>query len=132
MIFLIFSNKKHVCIENDKLMFKEGNCRLEDFIENRYVQQRYNRGCNLDIDEISLSKELKNQFKEWIIEYGKLIYNDNNLIENRAQFIEKHNKQGLILTKLLKVEMGEQFTIVLISSQQLEKFLAIKTVIEIF
>nr|WP_047155484.1 hypothetical protein [Aneurinibacillus tyrosinisolvens] len=69
-------------------------------------------GCNLDLDEIPISNELKGELMEWVINYGKWIDWDNDkLLLNGIKLEEEHNKIGAELIVKIKEELGEKYKI---------------------
>lgn len=69
-------------------------------------------GCNLDIDEISLSAELKEELSEWMANYGSWInWNTDKLVPNGIALEDKHNKQGVKLAAKAKKELAGKYKI---------------------
>ncbi|MEC2074036.1 hypothetical protein [Alkalihalophilus marmarensis] len=67
---------------------------------------------NLDIEEISLSNELKNDLMNWAATYGEWIdWDVDRLIPNGVEMEEEHNKQGEKLTVKIKEELKGKYRI---------------------
>jgi hypothetical protein len=57
-------------------------------------------GCNFDLDDIPISKELKRQLSEWASMYGEWIDWDlDQIIDNGVQLEGEHNRQHAYLTE---------------------------------
>ncbi|MBY6054749.1 hypothetical protein KUV27_24235 [Cytobacillus firmus] len=74
-------------------------------------------GCNLDLDNIPISKELKMKLSEWAINYAEWIDWDlDQIIENGVVLDEEHKKQGAYLTEKVKLELSDKYRIKFSSS----------------
>lgn len=74
-------------------------------------------GYNLDIDQFTLSMELKKELMKWAQKYGEWIdWNADKFVENRVKREEEHNTQGEILTERVKVELGGAYRVVFLPS----------------
>ncbi len=70
-------------------------------------------GCNLDLDDISISKELKRELSEWATKYGEWIdWDIDQIVENGVEIEEEHNRQGAYLTEKVKLELSGKYKIV--------------------
>ncbi|MBP3951723.1 hypothetical protein [Bacillus suaedae] len=68
--------------------------------------------CNLDIDEIPISLDLKSELIEWVEKYGTWIDWDNDkIVSNGVKLEEKHNEQGASLTIQLQKELQGQYKV---------------------
>jgi hypothetical protein len=71
-----------------------------------------NCGCNLDIDEIPLSNQLKDELIRWALKYGEWIdWDTDTVVENGIELENKHNEMGLKLTEKVKKELGDKYVI---------------------
>jgi hypothetical protein len=69
-------------------------------------------GCNLDLENIPISNELKRELMRWVTKYGKWIdWEKDKLLPNGVEFEEEHNKHGAKLTEKVKKELGEKYKI---------------------
>lgn len=68
--------------------------------------------CNLDIEEIPISLDLKSELMKWIGKYGEWIdWDKDEIVPDGIKLEEEHNKQGLILTKQVQKELGGQYEV---------------------
>ncbi|MGM0843916.1 MAG: hypothetical protein ACQEUT_02980 [Bacillota bacterium] len=69
-------------------------------------------GCNFDLENIPISKELKNELMDWVIKYGEWIdWDKDKLTPNGIEMEAEHNKQGVKLTEKVKGELSGIYTI---------------------
>ncbi|AJD89587.1 hypothetical protein JMA_02700 [Jeotgalibacillus malaysiensis] len=69
-------------------------------------------GCNLDIEEVPISNELKQTLILWAGKYGEWIDWDKDcLIDNGIELEERFNQAGYTLLQQLKQEIGEVYSI---------------------
>ncbi|MGE6753800.1 hypothetical protein ACQKFO_10145 [Rossellomorea sp. NPDC071047] len=69
-------------------------------------------GCNLDLEDIPLSNDLKKELIDWASKYGKWIdWDSDKIIPNGIQMEEEHNRQGEILTESAEQELGGKYGI---------------------
>lgn len=69
-------------------------------------------GCNLDLDDIPISDELKSKLSDWATKYGEWIDWDlDQIIENGVDLEEEHNRQGAYLTEKVKLELRDKYRI---------------------
>jgi hypothetical protein len=69
-------------------------------------------GCNFDLDDISISKELKRELSEWATKYGEWIdWDIDQIVENGFEIEEEHNRQGAYLTEKVKLELSGKYNI---------------------
>lgn len=74
-------------------------------------------GCNIDIEDIPISNELKTELMEWVTKYGEWIDWDIDwLIPNGIELEENHNIQGAKLTAKVKKELRGKYKIKFFSS----------------
>ncbi|GAF63353.1 PTS system transporter subunit IIB [Bacillus sp. TS-2] len=74
-------------------------------------------GCNLDLDDITISSPLKRELMCWAQEYGEWIdWNRDTLLPNGVEMEDKHNKQGKFMTEKLKKELAGRYQITFSSS----------------
>lgn len=72
----------------------------------------YTCGCNLDFEEVPLSKELKGELMHWIMQYGEWIdWDRDKLVPDGIKLEEEHNKIGKALTEKVKEELGEGYQV---------------------
>lgn len=80
-------------------------------------------GCNLDIEVIPITNELKEELMKWMVTYGEWIdWSEDKLIPNGAQLEEHHNRTGRELTIKVRKELGEEYTVIF-SPAKTSKFL---------
>lgn len=70
-------------------------------------------GCNLNLDDIPLSEELKDELMNWVNDYSKTVVDESEYIYEISQ---KHNKNGLKLLEKVQKELDDKYTISYISS----------------
>ncbi|MRX73746.1 hypothetical protein GJU40_16515 [Bacillus lacus] len=69
-------------------------------------------GCNLDLEYVPISNELKSELTEWITKYGEWINWDiDRIIPNGIEMEEEHIKQGAKLTEKVKEELLGKYRI---------------------
>ena len=72
---------------------------------------------NLDIDDFSLSKGLKQDLQEWIYDYGKWIdWENDGIVPNGVLLEQQHNDRGAELTKKVKQALEGQYEVVFFPS----------------
>ena len=68
--------------------------------------------CNLELENLSISDELKSELRKWILAYGTWIdWKKDKLVPNGIELEEAHNKRGEQLTEKVKKEIGGQYKI---------------------
>ena len=68
--------------------------------------------CNLDLEDIPISAELKLELMEWIRKYGEWIdWGKDRIVPNGIEMEEEHNKQGLNLTEKVKIELVGKYKV---------------------
>lgn len=74
-------------------------------------------GCNIDLEEMLLSDELKNELLNWVIDFGKWIdIVHEKWLPNGSNLENAHNTRGLCLVEKIQDELGKAYTITFISS----------------
>ncbi|SHM45172.1 hypothetical protein [Gracilibacillus kekensis] len=70
--------------------------------------------CNLEIEEVPISLDLKSELIHWMGKYGEWIDwdNDDEIVPNGIKFEDEHNKQGLELTNKLQKELGGDYVVI--------------------
>jgi len=69
-------------------------------------------GCNLDIEEIPISEDLKDELVIWAMQYGKWIDWDKDMLySNGIELENEHNKLGQILTEKVRKELGDKYKV---------------------
>ncbi|KHE73188.1 hypothetical protein [Halobacillus sp. BBL2006] len=69
-------------------------------------------GCNLDIEEVPISENLKDEIIKWAMQYGKWIeWSTDTLRSNAIELESEHNKLGQVLTEKVKKELGARYMI---------------------
>ena len=69
-------------------------------------------GCNLDLDDIPVSEELKSELSIWASKYGEWIdWNKDELLFNGVELEEQHNEEGNKLTEKVKEELKANYKI---------------------
>ena len=64
-------------------------------------------GCNLDIDDVPLSQELKKELYIWVENYSETVLDESEYVYKVAQ---NHNKIGLKLLEKVQKEFGVRYT----------------------
>ncbi|OIJ17966.1 hypothetical protein BKP45_20650 [Anaerobacillus alkalidiazotrophicus] len=68
--------------------------------------------CNLDIEEVPISLDLKSELMKWIGKYGDWIdWDIDEIVPNGIKLEDEHNKQGLNLTKQVQQELEGQYMV---------------------
>ncbi len=69
-------------------------------------------GCNLDMEGLQISNDLKKALMEWIKAYGAWMdWEQDTLLINGIELEEVHNKQGMKLTGQVKNQVGRGYEI---------------------
>ncbi|MBH0166664.1 hypothetical protein IHV12_17220 [Fictibacillus sp. 7GRE50] len=69
-------------------------------------------GCNLELDELPISLELKEKLRDWAIQYGEWIDWDNDkLRENGLELEKEHNQMGQSLSSKIQKELKGTYTV---------------------
>jgi hypothetical protein len=69
-------------------------------------------GCNLDIEVVPISNDLKKELMEWGMKYGEWIdWSSDKLRPNGIELENKHNKLGQQLTEKVKKELGAEYKV---------------------
>ncbi|UOQ84708.1 hypothetical protein [Gracilibacillus salinarum] len=71
-------------------------------------------GFNLEMNDFPLSKQLKADLMEWMMEYGDILEQTDwgeNIMDDTAILIKSHNKKGLRLHQKLKMELGDGYKV---------------------
>jgi len=66
-------------------------------------------GCNLDIDDVPLSQELKKELYIWVEYYSKTVLDESKYLCIVSQ---NHNKIGLNLLEKVQKELGLKYTVI--------------------
>ncbi|MDV2580914.1 hypothetical protein [Alkalibacillus haloalkaliphilus] len=68
--------------------------------------------CNLDLEESSISIELREELMKWILKYGEWInWSNDEVVSNGVELEEEHNRIGSLLTEKVKKELGDNYKI---------------------
>ena len=69
-------------------------------------------GSNLDLDELPISLELKEELQNWTIEHGEWIDWANDRIREKGVELEtEHNQLGQTLSAKIQKELGDTYTV---------------------
>ena len=69
-------------------------------------------GCNLDLEDVPISIQLKSELIDWVNNYGEWIdWNKDSLAPNGIEMEEIHNKQGEKLTEKVVKELRGKYSI---------------------
>ncbi|WKA56561.1 hypothetical protein [Planococcus shixiaomingii] len=69
-------------------------------------------GCNLEVEELPLSRELQEELARWAAAYGDWVdWEKDQLLPNGHLLEDEHNKAGLSLTEKLKKELNNDYKI---------------------
>ncbi|MEL3973338.1 hypothetical protein AAEO50_13705 [Rossellomorea oryzaecorticis] len=67
-------------------------------------------GCNLELEGLPISNELKEKLMDWVTNYGKWIdWDTDKITPNGIEMEEAHNREGEILTKQTKQELKNNY-----------------------
>ncbi|MDQ0160758.1 hypothetical protein [Alkalibacillus salilacus] len=68
--------------------------------------------CNLDVEEIPISLNLKLRLMKWIGDYGKWIdWDKDGIVSNGVELEKTHNKEGLKLTEEVQKELEGKYKV---------------------
>ncbi|MBN3555848.1 hypothetical protein JYA63_16340 [Fictibacillus nanhaiensis] len=68
--------------------------------------------CNLELDNMPLSLELKEEVQNWAMQYGKWIdWHNDRLCENGLELEAEHNQFGQTLSDKLQRELGDAYKV---------------------
>ncbi|WP_369384420.1 hypothetical protein [Halalkalibacter wakoensis] len=66
----------------------------------------------MDIEEVPVSSDLKDQLMSWAMLYGEWIdWNVDRLLPDGLELEKKHNERGQLLTEKVKTELGTTYTV---------------------
>jgi plasmid stability protein len=69
-------------------------------------------GCNLELDDVPISNELKEKLRQWAAKYGEWIdWELDQIIKNGVELEEEHNRQGAHLTEGVKIELSGKYRV---------------------
>ncbi|MBU7592363.1 hypothetical protein [Metabacillus halosaccharovorans] len=69
-------------------------------------------GCNIDIEVVPISDDLKDELLKWAMMYGKWIdWSKDKLLTNSIELEDNHNKLGCQLTEKVKKELGTKYKV---------------------
>ncbi|WP_286166219.1 hypothetical protein [Bacillus sp. E(2018)] len=69
-------------------------------------------GCNLDLDELPISFELKEELQNWTMQYGEWIDWANDIIRKNGMNLEsEHNHLGQTLLAKIQRELGDTYKV---------------------
>lgn len=69
-------------------------------------------GCNLDIEDVPISHELKDGLSYWVLGYGRWIdWNKDRLFPNGKEMEDSFNQMGVALTEKVKQELGDKYKV---------------------
>lgn len=69
-------------------------------------------GCNIDMEEVPISDDLKEELMNWAIQYGEWInWEMDTLCSGGSKLEKEHNKFGQQLTEKVKKELGTKYKI---------------------
>lgn len=84
-------------------------------------------GCNLDSEDLPISKELANNLTNWAFQYGKWIdWEADKLLPYASEREKQFNENGLILTEKLQRELGVSYTVDYVPSLTVKMYERIK------
>jgi hypothetical protein len=67
---------------------------------------------NLDLYDIPVSEELKEELDEWAVDFQKVLSFNEDGIENvDEEFNIEYTRRGIALTEKVKKELGDRFSI---------------------
>ncbi len=68
--------------------------------------------CNLEVDELPISKQLKTSLKRWAASYGEWIDWENDVFQpNGSEREERHNFDGARMTDNVRLELGDSYVV---------------------
>lgn len=65
-------------------------------------------GCNLNLDEVPLTQELKDELMSWVRVYSNSVLDETEYI---YEVSHQHNKNGMKLLEKIQSELGDKYTI---------------------
>jgi len=65
-------------------------------------------GCNLNLDEVPLTQELKDELMSWVQIYSKSVLDESEYI---LEVSHQHNKKGIELLDKVQKELGDKYTV---------------------
>lgn len=70
-------------------------------------------GSMIEVESIGLSKEIANRLKKWIEEFDSFLdwNNPGNSPSYPKEKFDAHDKEGQILTNLVKNELGDKYEV---------------------
>ncbi|MFU0790604.1 hypothetical protein [Virgibacillus proomii] len=84
-------------------------------------------GCNLDSEDLPISKELANKLTNWAFQYGEWIdWETDKLLPHASEREKQFNENGLILTEKLKRELGVSYAVDYVPSLTVKMYERIK------
>jgi hypothetical protein len=73
--------------------------------------------CNIDMEDLPLSDQLKNDLYTWALAFGKWRDKDTEkLLKNAFQIINQYNNRGLELTEKVRKELSNKYTVLYVPS----------------
>lgn len=68
--------------------------------------------CNLNIEDFSISNDLKVRLSQWILQYGKWIdWENDGIFPNGVKLEKTHNEEGLKLTEKVQKELKGKYKV---------------------
>ena len=68
---------------------------------------------NLNVDDFTLTDELKNELQAWIYDYGKWIdWENDGIMPNGVLLEQQHNERGALLAAKVKLALDGQYRVV--------------------
>ncbi|MFC0234890.1 hypothetical protein ACFFJJ_01100 [Fictibacillus phosphorivorans] len=69
-------------------------------------------GCNLELDELPISLDLKEELQNWTMVYGEWIdWANDRIRENGVELETEHNQLGQTLSAKIQKELGDTYTV---------------------
>jgi len=69
-------------------------------------------GCNLDIEDVPISNELKDELSYWVMGYGRWIdWDKDKLLPNGIELEDGFNQLGVALNEKVKQELWDKYKV---------------------
>lgn len=69
-------------------------------------------GCNLELEELPISRLLKVQLQTWVLTYGEwLDWDTEENLPNADELVKEFNTIGKLLTTNVKIELDERLQV---------------------
>ncbi|MBK1813229.1 hypothetical protein JHL18_21645 [Clostridium sp. YIM B02505] len=66
--------------------------------------------CIVDMDDMSLSDELRREIRIWLYNYSELV-SKQVTPEDLFKYYQQHNNRGVVLAERIEIELGDKFKV---------------------